>query len=78
MKTKLKYLAAVGTIVLMVSLLHFPYTKDATPSPENRPVCDLNRGSEDVPSRLCNNLVRGRQRPKCRLKTQPLSRTPRR
>ncbi|ACV64143.1 hypothetical protein Dtox_3419 [Desulfofarcimen acetoxidans DSM 771] len=48
MKIKLKYLAAVGTIVLMVPLLHLPYTKDAAPSPENRPVCDLNRGSGDV------------------------------
>ncbi|OPX83590.1 MAG: hypothetical protein A4E53_04537 [Pelotomaculum sp. PtaB.Bin104] len=48
MNPKLKYLAAAGVIVWMVSLLPLPYTKDATPSPENRPVCDLNRGSEDV------------------------------
>lgn len=48
MNPKLKYLAAVGTIVLMVSLLHLPHTKDATPSPQNRPVCDLNRVSRDV------------------------------
>ena len=48
MKIKLKYLAAAGAIMLMVSLLHLPYTKDATPSPENRLVCDLNLGNWDV------------------------------